>query len=402
MRFLIKLFWIICLVVFSGTAFCETTEVNDFFQLDDALDGAGPGDVILLMDGTYQISGQFALVPGADNITIRGKSGNREAVVIRGQGMYGGVNHGFWIDKDNITIEDITIQDVANHCIQLHVNTDNFHLKNCILRDGFEQLLKVPYSSGVSDPSENGIVEDCLFEYKAGVAPNWYTGGIDVHFGQDWIVRNNTFKDIQSPGGDLAEHTIHFWTDSEGTLVEQNLIINCDRGIGFGLGLVRHIGGIIRNNMIYHDGSGAFADVGIGIESSSDTQIYNNTIYFNHDRYLNAIEYRFGGTYGTTIANNLTNKLITSRNGGTATLESNRTDAQPGWFVNPFSGDLHLADPGAIEVVDQGHTLSGLVNDFDGDRRPQGRGIEIGADELVIPSPNPGIPLLLLNHENAI
>ena len=49
-----------------------------------------------------------------------------------------------------------------------------------------------------------------------------------------------------------------------------------------------------------------------------------------------------------------------------------------------------------------GHTLSGLVNDFDGDRRPQGRGMEIGADELVIPLPDPGIHLLLLNHENSL
>lgn len=401
MRLLFKLFGIIYLVIFHEIAFCDTIEVSDFAELDNALDGANSGDVILLVDGTYQISGQFALVPGTDNITIKSKSGNRERVIVKGQGMYGSVNHGFWVNKDNITIQDITIQEVANHCIQLDVDTDNFHLKNCILRDGFQQLVKVPSSAGVPDPSENGIVEDCLFDYTAGVAPNWYTGGIDVHFGKDWIVRNNTFRDIQSPGGGLAEHAIHFWTDSEGTLVERNLIINCDRGIGFGLGSVQHIGGIIRNNMIYHDGSGTYADVGIAIESSSNTQIYNNTIYFDHKRYSNAIEYRFSGTYGAYIANNLTNKLITSRNGGTGTLESNVTDAQSSWFVNPSSGDLHLADR-ITDVVDQGNTISGLIDDFDGDRRPQGGGIDIGADELVTHSLDPGIHLLLLDNENEI
>ena len=183
--FLSKCFVIICLMLFHGTAFCDTKEVSNFAELNNALDEANPGDVIILVDGIYQISGQFALVLGADNITIKGKSGNREAVVIKGQGMYGDVSHGFWVNRDNITIQDITIQEVANHCIQLDVNTDNFHLKNCIVRNGFEQLLKVPYSSSISDPSENGIVEDCLFEYTAGVAPNYYTGGIDVHFGKD-------------------------------------------------------------------------------------------------------------------------------------------------------------------------------------------------------------------------
>ena len=149
--------------------------------------------------------------------------------------------------------------------------------------------------------------------------------------------------------------------------------------------------------MIYHDGSGLFPDVGIGLESSSSTEIYNNTIYLDHDLYSNAIEYRFSGTSGTLIANNLTNKLITSRDGGTATLQSNRTDALAAWFVDPPAGDLHLVRPGAPEVVDKGSVLPDLTDDFDGDRRPCGHGMEIGADEEPVPWFNPCIPLLILD-----
>jgi hypothetical protein len=49
--------------------------------------------------------------------------------------------------------------------------------------------------------------------------------------------------------------------------------------------------------MIYHDTSAGFADVAIGLENASGTQVYNNTIFMENS-YPNAIEYRFSGTSG--------------------------------------------------------------------------------------------------------
>lgn len=179
----------------------------------------------------------------------------------------------------------------------------------------------------------------------------------------------------------MSEFAVHFWDGSANNTVEKNTIINCDRGIGFGLQSYGNTGGIIRNNMIYHAASaGLFADVGIALAESPNTQVYNNTIFMENS-FPWVIEYRFTSTQNVLVANNLTNKPIQSRDGGSGTVTKNVTNATGTWFVNRSSGDLHLASA-VSTVVDMGQAVSGLSDDFDGQSRPQGTGIDIGADEF--------------------
>jgi len=130
--------------------------------------------------------------------------------------------------------------------------------------------------------------------------------------------------------------------------------------------------------MIYNDGSGVFDDVGIGLETSPNTKVYNNTVYID---YPNAIEYRFTATTNTEITNNLTNRAIQSRNGGQATLTTNYDNAQASWFASLPAGDLRVPTQIA-SIKDQGTSLPvDVTMDIDKTARPQDAANDIGAFE---------------------
>jgi hypothetical protein len=288
------------------------------------------------------------------------------------------------VAASNFQLSNVTLQKSGFHLIQIagETNAGSPVIRNCVLRDAYQQMLKVsndPASPGVS--SNNGLVENCIFEYTAGVGPLFYIGGIDAHGSKNWVVRNNTFRNIISPSTTVAEFAVHFWDGSANNTVEKNLIVNCDRGIGFGLDGRGNTGGIIRNNMIYHAANaGQFADVSIALTESPGTQVYNNTVIMDNS-FPWGIEYRFASTSNVLIANNLTNKPIMNRDGASGTVSRNVLNAIGTWFVAPATGDLHLASA-ISSVVAAGQSISGLVDDFDGQPRLAGIGIDIGADQF--------------------
>lgn len=379
--FSLALVLILCAALFAalaaGPAQAVTT-VTTAQELLAAVDQANAGGdtEILLVEGTYTLDRMLWVE--ADNVVVRSASGNRDAVIIEGHGMNGDVTHIFNVAGSNILVQDLTMGRVSQHAFQTQPEAQSPVLRNLHIVDTGEQMVKIAFDDSRPDVhTDKGLMERCLLEYTAGIGPQYYIGGIDCHAGRDWVVRNNVFFGIRSPDSELAEFAIHFWSWAEGTIVAGNLILNCDRGIGFGMGDRGHVGGAIFNNMIQHDASPG--DAGIVLESSKGTQVYNNTVMFAHD-YPNAIEYRFPDTKFGRIANNLCNRAITARDGGMASEQDNLENADPAWFVNVAGGDLHLASA-VPQVVDQGAALPNLIDDFDGDPRPLGPAPDIGADE---------------------
>jgi len=368
-----------------------TTSVSTPAQLEAAVNGAAAGDTILLQDGFYDLSGVVIWID-TPNLTLRSASGNREAVVLDGDydASFGEL---LSIHASGVTIADLTLQRAYNHPIHITGTASGpisgILLHNLHIIDPGQQAVKVnPISTGVGTVDDSTI-ECSLIELTRSGRPhirdNCYTGGIDAHDATGWRVWRNRIQGFWCASG-LSEHGIHFWRQSQDTIVEDNVVLDCARGIGFGLGegAEGHSGGIIRNNFVAAADTDLFDseygfDGGIALWGAGGAQVYHNTVAATQAPFA-SIEWRFASTTAE-IANNLVTHSMVGRNGATANLTTNIVGAPASWFASIANGDLHLVDPGSAPVNAATPLAAGLCDsDIDGEIRDSAP--DIGADEL--------------------
>ena len=378
----------------------QVVTVDTVAELQAAVSDLVSGTTILIADGVYELTNTLN-IRGVSNVAIRSASGDRDQVVLRGPGMsnssYGNVPHVIAVyDASDVLIADLTLRDAYYHLIQIHGedDADGIHLFNLHLVDSGEQFVKGSTAGPPGPYADDGLVECSLFEYTDRARSD-YTNAVDILGGSGWIIRDNTFRNIRAPVGQLAGPAVLMWRNSIDTIVERNLFIECDRAIALGLSspdgnsrdgetTYDHQGGVIRNNMIYREGSG---DIGITVNYARDVSILHNTVIQNGTFPWGTIEYRFGVTTAT-IANNLTDGPIWQRDGASAAISGNISDAVAAWFVDASAADLHLtsAATSAIDTVVGGAVVA---DDFDGHFRPVGTAPDVGADEFGSDSPLP-------------
>jgi len=400
------LFYLITLLIISNTIYSQcncdnlpqpdsnetVVYVNNETELQNAIDNASGVTTIFLNTGTYYVSSTMYINVYNSDITLRSTTGNRDDVIIQGEGMAAsGVGHGITVSGDNVTIADLTVRDVQNHGFFVHPGADNCLFHNVRGLDCGEQIFKASGDASL-EPKNDGIIECSAFEYTTTLDDNddgWYTNGIDLLYCHNWIIRDNTIKNIKhNPNitSNLAGPAILIWYESTNTTIERNRIVECDFGISFGnagQGGVSHTGGIIKNNFILgYDNS----DFGIGLAYAPNAVVINNTIY-SPGSWSYSIEARFAETNNCLIMNNLCDEDIwDDRDGASCDVTTNITIASSSDFIDVASGDLHLAS-GSNSAIDAGTTSSDRIKDIDcGDiiSLP-----DIGADEYA--SANTGI-----------
>lgn len=388
-----------------------TVLVASVGELVDAVASASPGTTILVADGVYDLAGAYLRIE-TPNVTLRSESGHREAVIL--DGSYA-TTEIVQIAASNVTVADLTLREARDHPIHVmstsSAGTDGTLIYNVHIVDPGQQAIKInPVDS--SHFVDGGVVACSRIELTSAGRPhvrdNCYTGGVDAHAAEGWVIRDNEIEGFWCDTG-LSEHAVHFWRASRDTRVERNRLRNNARGVGFGLSsdgsgrtyadapcpsaggaYVDHYGGDIQNNFISASDAGLFAsaygfDCGICLWQACEATATHNTIHSsNTGATFSSIEWRFPNTIAT-LTNNLANHTMRERDGATGTLAGNVTSADGGWYVDAPVGDLHLV-PDATGAIDQG-VATALAADMDGDSRPYGSAADVGADErLPIPS----------------
>lgn len=350
-----------------------------------AIETAAAGSEILLLDGQYQLD-QYTIWIN-DEITIRGASGNRDNVLIRGLG-YGTGSEGFTIAGSNVTIASLSMTGMRHHAVSIkgEQGAQAAHLYDLHLYDiGTQHIKATP--GGIA----GGLVACSAIGYTEGGVQGDYINGVDVHQGIDWTIRDNYFYNIWGDGSgcevdiDCGTYTpgggpvILVWNNSRGTLVERNIIEDSFRGIALGLGS-GHQGGIVRNNFFYQSAPGRMGvngwiagDMGIQLLQASDVLVAHNTIILGGD-YPGAIELWQGS--GHLVQNNLITAPIWDRGGVEFEAAGNIVDATTADLVAP--GDFHL--PAGSRAIGAGVACE-VESDMDGDAR-NGRW-DAGADQYM-------------------
>ena len=376
---------------------------SDVGALAQMVFDAAPGTTFVLADGTYALTATLQV--RASGVTLRSAADAASAVTLDAGYT---VAEAIQVSASDVTIAHLTITRAIDHGIHVSPpaggpDVTGFVLYGADLVDHGEQFVKVNPPGTRDAWVDGGRVECSRFELTDAGRPNvervpggCYTGGIDAHSAQGWLVRTNRFVDIYCAGEGLAEHAVHFWVGGRDTVVENNLIDDCARGIGFGLGdagngfgrmypddpypgagYIGHYDGVIRNNVIW--ASLPWFDTGIGLEQARGARVFHNTVVTGGGAtgFFSAIDYRFPNSI-VDVANNLARRL-TARDGATATLATNLETTDLALFVDAPGGDFHLA-AGAAAAIDQGTAVAGAGVDLDGDPHTSGAP-DIGADE---------------------
>ncbi len=264
-----------------------TRTVRNMGELRRRVAEAKPGTTILLEDGEYRLDRMLDIT--TDRVVIRGRSGDRDKVIVRGDGMQEpNVGVALSISASHVTLAHLTVGYVRFHGVQVRGErgASNLVMQNIRVVNTGQQLIKGSVGSDGQGP-DDGLLACSRIEYTDH-APGDYTDGIDVLSGRGWIVRDNTFSRIRGPENRRAAGpAVLFWANSQNTIVERNLIVDSSRGIAFGLGPVNktvrdgeryfdHQGGRIRNNVVWNLNS--WGDEGIEANAARDLAIDHNTV----------------------------------------------------------------------------------------------------------------------------
>lgn len=368
--------------------------VADVAQLTRAVAAAQPGDKIVLAPGRYVTTLRFTRNNSGTEtapVTVTARDGPGTAVIdSTGTGADTAVR---FSSAAHITLAGLDITGGGHHGVFFAAGAHHITLTGNRIFDNFS---KVPLNSHAelkgSGPADNrphhiSIADNEIFHRSHPGGGNFQ--GIDCNFCDDFHIAGNYFHDIRQPTTERSSHydrgsCIQMKSGSARVVIERNRIARCHIGIvygGEGLSSPAHIGGVVRNNIIYDA-----QEIGIAVVNVTDGKILHNTLSGNGEAIRVARDSRNPDSVNRVlIANNILDHPLRILSGRDA-VESGANPVVPekeaaAIFFNAADFDFRLK-PEAAQMIDQAViTGPNISTDFAGTRRPQGSAPDIGAFE---------------------
>ena len=372
-------------------AVIRVTNVDELYR---AAEDVKPGGTIVIADGHYRMPRYFEV--HTDDVTVRGESGRREAVVLDAADS----RHGelFGITRcAGVTVADLTIQNVRYNGFKINsdLGATRVTIHNCVIRNVWQRGVKGPAvrpeDRATMRPTDVQI-RHCLFvndrakrfEDDETDTPQTfdgnYVGGIDAMYARRWVIRDNAFVGIRGRTGE-ARGAVFLWQEAEECVVERNAFVDCDSAVCLGNGFrpddvpVHATACVVRNNFVTRCGH-----QGILAEITRDCRIVHNTVHDPGSRLRRLIRLAQSND-GILVANNLlSGPAMSVETPGPVELRENvQRELPDDAFADVGAGDLHLTQdlPG---VADAAEAVGDLApRDFDGE--PRGAQPDVGADE---------------------
>ena len=368
----------------------DAIQVSTVAELFRAVRDVKPGGTILLADGHYMMPRYFAL--STDNVTLRGRSADRDKVILDGAQS----RHGELVGVtacSGVTIADLTIQNIRHNGFKINSNTgvQKVTIHNCVIHNIWQRGIKgVRVPAGVEPPTDCRV-QYCLFhndrpkrfsDDSTDTAQTFngnYIGGMDIMNARRWTIANNVFVGIRGRTGE-ARGAVFLWQGAVDCVVERNVIIDCDTGICLGNShrvsddQIHCTHCLVRNNFLTRT-----PENGILADYTRDCAILHNTVHDPESR-LERLIRLVHDNRGLLVANNLlSGPPMRVETDSDVQFQGNVTEVLTGSFVDAAQGDLHLktAVPG---VVDSAKSTGRTPQDIDGQDRDDQP--DAGADEF--------------------
>ena len=376
----------------------DSIQVDNVDSLYKAAKAAQPGQTLLLADGTYFLS--HVLQIRTDRVTLRGKSGRRDAVVLdcsRSQD-----HEGIYIAACNgVTIADLTLANVRQNGYKINSDTgvNNVTLYNCVGHNIWQRQVKGvpgPLVDGARAGSKDCRIRYCLFyndrakrlddEPFERANPDQfhgdYIGGIDSMNIRHWEITDNVFVGIHGKNS-AARGAIFLWNDSRDAVVERNIIIDCDSGICLGNSFraeqwkdFAHCSGfLVANNFVTR-----CPENNILADHTKDCRIVFNTVHDPAGRLGRMIRVIHDND-GLVVADNLFSgpRMIIESPGEKLEIRDNLVKPVPDYFVDADRGNLHLTKS-AVDAIGKAKPMKEVPADIDG--VPRGDTPDLGAAQF--------------------